>query len=88
MKRFIASEVMRLSAGAGSPGLYLPLSTPCASGEKTIWEMPFSAQSGMISTSGPRQSSEYCGWLETNFSTPGTASASRIFSAGHSLKPM
>ena len=42
----------------------------------------------MTSASGPRHSAEYCGWLETNLATPGIASASRIRSGGHSLKPM
>jgi hypothetical protein len=42
----------------------------------------------MTSRSGPRQSIEYCGWLETECSTPVIACASRIFSSGHSLKPM
>ena len=79
---------MRLPSGGGSPGRYLPVSTPCASGEKTICEIPFAAQSGMTSRSGPRQSSEYCGWLETNFSTPGRSSAAWICGGGHSLKPM
>ena len=87
MKLPICSELIRLSAGGGSPGAYLPVSTPCASGDQTICEMPFAAQSGITSRSGPRQSIEYCGWLETNFSTPGRSSASWIFSAGHSLKP-
>ncbi len=41
----------------------------------------------MTSRSGPRQSIEYCGWLETKCSTPAIACASRIFSSGHSLKP-
>ena len=62
---------MRLPAGGGSPGLYLPVSTPCASGDQTICEIPCCAQSGMTSRSGPRHSIEYCGWLETNFSTFG-----------------
>ena len=58
-------------AGGGSPGLYLPVSTPCASGDQTICEIPLAAHSGITSCSGTRQSIEYCGWLETNFSTPG-----------------
>src|SRR3954453_18615979 len=32
MNAFICSEVARLSAGGGPPGLYLPVRTPCASG--------------------------------------------------------
>ena len=63
------------------------MSTPWASGDQTICEMPCSREAGITSRSGPRQSIEYCGWLETNCSTPGIASASRIFSTGHSLKP-
>jgi hypothetical protein len=56
--------------GGGAPGRYLPVSTPWASGDQTICEMPFAAQSGITSSSGSRHSSEYCGWLETNFATP------------------
>ena len=77
----------RVSAGGGSPGRYLPVRTPCASGDQTICEMPFAAQSGMTSSSVPRRSSEYCGWLDTNFSTPGRSSAAWICSGVHSLKP-
>ena len=37
------SSVAREPAGGGAPGLYLPVSTPCAIGEKTIWPMPSSS---------------------------------------------
>ncbi len=87
MKVPISSLAARESAGGCSPGRYLPVSTPWASGDQTIWEIPCSSQSRISSSSGLRQSSEYCGWLETNFSTPGISSASRILSVGHSLKP-
>ncbi len=60
---------------------------PCASGDHTICEMPFFALIGMTFSSGRRQSSEYCGWLETNFSTPVIASAASICAGDHSLKP-
>src|SRR4051794_3028051 len=83
----IESEVARVPSGSGSPGLYFPVKTPCASGDQTICEMPLAFEAGMTSRSGPRQSIEYCGWLETNFSTPGSCAASSILSAGHSLKP-
>ena len=83
----IASEVIRLPSGGGCPGRYFPVSAPCASGDHTICEIPFAAQSGITSRSGPRHSIEYCGWLDTNFSTFGRSSASWIFSGGHSLKP-
>ena len=58
-----------------SPGAYLPLSTPWASGDQTICEIPCSAQSGKTSASGARQIMLYCGWDETNFAAPGTSSA-------------
>ena len=66
--RPIRSDVARDPSGGGSPGLYLPVSTPCASGDQTICEIPFAAQSGITSASGTRQSIEYCGCDETNFS--------------------
>ena len=78
----------RESSGGASPGRYLPVSTPWASGDQTICEMPLRSHSGITSASGPRQSAEYCGWLDTNFATPGMSSAAWICSAGHSLKPM
>ena len=88
MKPPISPLVARLSAGGGRSGLYLPVSTPWASGDQTICEIPLAAQSGITAFSGCRQSREYCGWLETDFSTPGISTASRIFSAGHSEKPI
>ena len=48
-------------AGGGASGLYLPVSTPWASGDQTIWPMPSSAQHGKISSCGKGQSIEYCG---------------------------
>ena len=44
-------------------------------------------QTSSTSSSIPRQIIEYCGWLETNFSTPASETASSILSAGHSLNP-
>ena len=74
---------MRESAGGPSPGRYLPVSTPCASGDHTICPMPFAAQNGNTSSSGPRKSSEYCGCDETNFTTPsGTRSSAAWICAG------
>ena len=58
-------------AGRAAPGTYLPDSTPCASGDQTICEIPFAAQRGMTASSGLRQSSEYCGWLDTKRSAAG-----------------
>jgi hypothetical protein len=88
MKRPMSRELARVSSGGFSPGRYLPVSTPWASGDHTTCEMPLAAHSGITSASGARQSAEYCGWLETNFATPGSSSACRIRSAGHSLKPI
>ena len=51
----------RDSAGSGAPGLHLPVNTPWASGDQTIWPMPSSAQRGKIFFSGEGRSSEYCG---------------------------
>ena len=70
------------------PGSYLPLSTPCASGDQTICEIPCSAQSGKTSSSGARQSIEYCGCEETNFVAPSTSSPASICSGVHSLNPI
>src|SRR5579884_4235210 len=78
----------RESDGGGEPGLYFPLSTPCASGDQTIWLMRLASHVGNTSGSGLRQSIEYCGWLETNFSEPGTFNPAWICGAVHSLKPM
>ena len=52
MKDPIRSELIRLPAGGGCPGGYFPVSTPCASGDHTICEMPCAAQTGLES-SGP-----------------------------------
>src|ERR1700722_16771162 len=82
------SLLARDCGGTFAPGRYLPDSTPCASGDQTICEMSFSWQKGMTSFSGLRQSSEYCGWLETNGTVPGTASARLTCSVDHSLKPI
>ncbi len=82
------SLTARESAGGWAPGLYLPVSTPCASGDQTICETPLAADSGMTFCSGRRCSREYCGWLETKRSTPGIAKAAAICSGDHSLKPM
>ena len=73
---------------APSPGAYLPVSTPWASGDQTICEIPCSAQTGNTSASGARQIMLYWGWEETNFAAPGTSSAARICSGVHSLNPM
>src|SRR5271155_541619 len=85
---FIDALAARLSAGTGVPGAYLPVSTPCPNGDQTICEMPDSAHSGMTAFSGSRCNNEYCGWLEMNFSTPGSAKAALILSTGHSENPM
>lgn len=42
----IESLVARLSIGSAAPGLYLPVSTPCASGEKTTCQMPSATDTG------------------------------------------
>ena len=52
----ISSLAARESAGGASPGRYFPVRTPWASGDQTIWEIPFSSQSGITSSSGSRQS--------------------------------
>jgi hypothetical protein len=83
----ISGLAARESSGTGCPGRYFPARMPCASGLQTIWPMPSRAQSGKTSASGSRQRSEYCGWLETKRS-PVSASASRIWPAVHSEKPM
>src|SRR3954454_716516 len=70
--QFIDSDAARESSVGASPGLYLPVSTPCASGDQTIWEMPCSSQKGISSASGARQIIEYCGWDETHFFMFGT----------------
>ncbi len=88
MNVLMLSLAARESDGGGAPGRYLPVSTPCASGDQTIWEICSRSHSGITSASGARQIIEYCGWLETQRSTPGSASDASIFSTGHSLKPM
>ena len=70
MKCFEPSSVARVPLGTGSPGAYLPVRTPWASGDQTIWPMPSTLDVGITSASGTRQSSEYCGWLETIRSRP------------------
>ena len=64
MKMFICSLAARLPGGGGWPGAYLPVSTPCASGEKARLPMEWRAQAAKTAASGLRQSMEYCGWLE------------------------
>ncbi len=87
MNLFIDSLAARESAGGASPGLYLPVSTPWASGDQTICEIPLAALSGKTSTSGACQSIEYCGCEETKRSGPAISSAASICSVVHSLKP-
>src|SRR5262249_24709995 len=86
MEKPMLSLLARESPGRLAPGRYLPLSTPCPSGDHTIWEMPLAAHSGITSLSGLRHSSEYCGWLETKRSLPATAKAPSIWCDDHSLK--
>ena len=83
-------SVARLPSGAGLPGWYFPLSTPCAIGDQTIWERPSSSDVGMTSASMTRHSMEYCGWLEISWKPSSLARAcpSRIWPAVHSLTPM
>ena len=69
----MASPAARESVGWSSPGLYLPVSTPCPRGDQTIWEMPLPAQKGISSASGARQIMLYCGCEETHFFAPGTS---------------
>ena len=80
----------RLPAGSSAPLVYLPVSTPCATGDQTICEMPSSFEVGTTSSSMTRQSSEYSGWFETSwiFSSRARACASRSCSAFHSETPM
>ena len=77
----------RESAGGASPSRYLPVSSPWASGDQTICEMPLAAQSGNSSASGACHSIEYCGCEETNRSGPPMSIAAWICSVVHSLKP-
>ena len=66
MKTFIASLAARESLGGVSPRRYLPVSTPWASGDQTICEIPLASHSGNTSASGACHSIEYCGCEETN----------------------
>ena len=52
MKPFISSLAARESTGTGSPGRYLPVSTPSAIGDQTMLEMPCSAVTPKTSASG------------------------------------
>src|ERR1700728_3707849 len=69
--KFIASLAKRLSVGSGCPGLYLPVSTPCASGDQTICEMPLAEHSGNTSASGACHSMEYWGLGRDEQAGPG-----------------
>src|ERR1700680_653705 len=83
-------SVARDPAGGGLPGWYLPLSTPWAIGEKTIWPIPSCSPSGMISDSITRQIMLYCGWFEMIRSKPISSaifSADAISSPRHSETP-
>src|ERR1700729_4233854 len=64
------ASVAREPAGAAEPGRYLPVSTPCAIGENTIWPMPSFSHSGSTSASMTRHSMLYCGWFETIRANP------------------
>ena len=70
MKPEPCSSVARDPAGGAAPGRYLPVSTPWAIGDQTIWPMPSCWLSGMTSDSITRQIMLYCGWLETIRSRP------------------
>ena len=88
MKPFISSDAARESTGTSSPGRYLPVRTPSASGDQTTWEIPFSCEIGNTPSSGDCQSIEYCGWDDTNVTSDGAASSpARIWSGVHSLNP-
>ena len=80
----------REPAGGCLPGSYLPVSTPCAIGEKTTWPKPSSIEVGTTSASMTRHSIEYCGWFDTSWKPSCDASScpARICSAVHSLTPM
>ena len=84
------SSVARDPAGGAWPGLYLPVSTPCATGDQTICDTPSSADVGTTSPSMTRHSAEYCGWFEMSWKPRSCARAcpARIWSAVHSLTPM
>ena len=68
--------------------MYLPVSTPWASGDQTICEIPCCSQKGISSASGARQIMLYWGWEETNFFAFGTPRPASICSIVHSLKPI
>ena len=81
----------REPAGGGWPGRYLPVSTPCAIGDQTIWPMPSSSQVGTTSASMTRHSIEYCGWLETSWifsSRASSCAGADLVGAVHSDTPM
>jgi hypothetical protein len=84
----MSSLAARESGGGCSPGLYLPVSTPCASGDHTICEMPCFLQKRMSSASGARQSMLYCGCDDTHLRVPGTSRPAWICSTVHSEKPI
>ena len=95
MKRLIMSwpplvSVAREPSGTGAPGRYLPVSTPCATGDQTICDSPSSREAGTTSSSMTRHSIEYCGWFEMSWKPSSRASLApaRICSAFHSLTPM
>ena len=69
------SSVAREPSGGCSPGRYLPVSTPCAIGDHTTWEMPSSRDAGTTSSSITRHSIEYCGWLEISWKPRSSASS-------------
>src|SRR5580658_5126169 len=83
----IVSLTARVLGGGGESGGYFPDNTPCANGDHTICEMPFSRQTAMTFFSGSLCSIEYWGWLETNRATFGMASESAMFCGDHSLNP-
>ena len=87
MATFMSLLAARESGGGACPGRYLPVSTPWASGDQTIWEMPVAAHSPNSSASGARHSIEYWGWEETNNSGPARSIAAWSCSVVHSLKP-
>ena len=69
----------------------MPVSTPWASGENTIWPMPRPSHNGKTLPSGRRHNIEYIGWLDANRSTPpdeARSAAAWIWAGVHSLNPM
>ena len=56
----------------------MPVSTPWAIGDQTIWPMPARSLAGMTSASITRQSIEYCGWLLTSGTRSSRASAAAL----------